>query len=235
MADEQRTGAPRHRRLVGRPAAAGLVAMICAVVMAGCVGAGSPSGTPQGAGASRPPLALASLPPSAAPQPSAQASVGGGTAPCISATNPEQLCGGGPVMSPPPGAGTLPPPRRASPAPTATPVVAPTASVAPRPSPGLPTAGPLVVTVADNGTTLHLAIGQQFLLDLGSSVDWTVTVADPRIVARVIGVLVIQGAQGIYVARSAGTTLLSAVGSPPCPSGPCPLFRLGFHLAITVG
>lgn len=214
MADEQRTGGSRHHGLGDRPAVAGIVAVICAVVMAGCVGAGSPSGTPQ---------------------PSAPETVGGGTAPCISAANPEQLCGGGPVASPPPGAGTLPPPRRASPAPTATPVAAPTASLAPRPSPGLATAAPLVVTVADNGTTLHLAIGQQFLLDLGSSVDWTVTVADPRIVGHVIGVPVIQGAQGPYVAEAPGTTLLSAVGSPPCPSGACPLFRLGFRLTITVG
>jgi hypothetical protein len=235
MADEQRTGAPRHQRLGDRPAAAGIVAAICALVMAGCVGAGLPSGTPQGASASSPRLAVASLSPSAAPQPSAPESVDGGTAPCVSATNPEQLCGGGPVMSPPPGAATLRPPLRASPAPTATPVAATTASVAPRPSPGLPTASPLVVTVADNGTTLHLAIGQHFLLDLGSSVDWTVTVADQRVVARVIGVLVIQGAQGIYVAEAPGTTLLSAVGSPPCPSGACPLFRLGFRLTITVG
>jgi len=79
------------------------------------------------------------------------------------------------------------------------------------------------VTAADNGTTLHLAVGQQFLLDLGSAVDWTVTVADQRVVGRVIGVFVIRGAQGIYEARTAGTTLLSAVGSPPCPSGgACP-------------
>jgi uncharacterized protein YkwD len=38
------------------------------------------------------------------------------------------------------------------------------------------------VNTADNGTTLHLALGQRFLLDLGSAAEWTVTVADPRIV-----------------------------------------------------
>jgi hypothetical protein len=90
------------------------------------------------------------------------------------------------------------------------------------------------VTQADNGTTLHLAVGQQFLLDLGSSMDWAVTVADQEIVGRVPGVLVIQGAQGIYEARKTGTTVLSAVGSPHCTSGVCPLYRIAFQLTITV-
>ena len=91
------------------------------------------------------------------------------------------------------------------------------------------------MTLADDGTTLNLVVGQQFLLDLGSSMDWAVTVADQNVVGRVPGVLVIRGAQGIYVARTTGTTLLSAVGSPHCTSGVCPLFRLGFRLTITVG
>jgi hypothetical protein len=104
----------------------------------------------------------------------------------------------------------------------------------PTPSPGETAAASRVVTIADNATTLHLAVGQQFLLDLGSSLDWAVTVADPGIVQRVAGVRVSQGAQGLYVARAAGTTVLSAVGSPHCTSGVCPLFRLGFSVTITV-
>jgi hypothetical protein len=93
----------------------------------------------------------------------------------------------------------------------------------------------LIVTQADNGTTLHLVVGQQFLLDLGSSVDWAVTVADQGVVARVPGVLVIVGAQGIYAARATGTTTLSAIGSPHCTSGACPQYRIAFHLTVTVG
>jgi hypothetical protein len=90
------------------------------------------------------------------------------------------------------------------------------------------------VTQADNGTTLHLAVGQQFLLDLGSSEDWTVTVANQDVVSRVLGVLVVKGAQGIYAARASGTTVLSAIGSPYCTSGVCPLFRIAFKVTITV-
>jgi hypothetical protein len=109
------------------------------------------------------------------------------------------------------------------------------ATTATVPSPGQPTASPLVVTAADNGTSLHLAIGQEFLLNLGSAADWVVTVADQRIVQRIGGVLVVRGAQGMYEARTAGTTSLSAVGSPPCPTDVCPLYRLGFRITITVG
>jgi uncharacterized protein YkwD len=98
-----------------------------------------------------------------------------------------------------------------------------------------PAAAPTpTVTRADNGTTLHLAVGQQFRLDLGATVHWTVTVADPQIVRRMSGVLVIRGAQGIYVARRRGTTRLGAVKSPRCTSGACPPSRPGFHLTITV-
>lgn len=104
----------------------------------------------------------------------------------------------------------------------------------PTPSRGEAAASPLVVTQADNGTTLHLAVGQQFLLDLGSSVDWAVTVADEHIVGRVPGVLVIEGAQGIYQGLLCGTTLLNVVGSPHCTSGICPLYRIAFHLTVTV-
>ena len=116
----------------------------------------------------------------------------------------------------------------------ARPTQASPATTSPVPSQAGATAGVLVVTAADDGTVLHLAVGQQFLLNLGPAMDWTVTVADQQIVQRVIGVLVIRGAQGIYEARTAGSTSLSAVGSPPCASGICPLYRLGFRVTITV-
>jgi hypothetical protein len=116
----------------------------------------------------------------------------------------------------------------------ARPTPATPAATSPVPSQAEPTVAALVVTAADNGTILRLAVGQQFLLNLGSAADWAVTVADQQIVQRVIGVLVIRGAQGIYEARTAGTTSLSAVGSPPCTSGICPLYRLGFRVTITV-
>jgi hypothetical protein len=99
-----------------------------------------------------------------------------------------------------------------------------------------PEATAIVVTQADNGTTLHLAVGQRFLVDLGSTVDWSVAVAaDQGIVGRVRGILVIRGAQGVYAALAPGTTILSAIGSPVCSSGACPQFRIAFSVTIVVG
>ena len=99
-----------------------------------------------------------------------------------------------------------------------------------------PAASPVRVTSADNGTTLRLTVGQRFLLDLGSSVGWVVTVSDEQVVGRVMDIPVPAGAEGVYEARSTGSTLLSATGSPPCPSGSvCPMFRVGFRLTIVVG
>lgn len=72
------------------------------------------------------------------------------------------------------------------------------------------------VTLADDGQTIELQLGERFLLDLGSDFDWTVSVADQDIVSRVIGILVIRGAQGLYQARQPGHTTLTAIGDPPC-------------------
>ncbi len=72
------------------------------------------------------------------------------------------------------------------------------------------------VTLADAGKTITLKVGQRFLLDLGESYNWTPVIADQSIVSRVIGILVIRGAQGIYEARAPGTTKLTVTGEPTC-------------------
>lgn len=61
--------------------------------------------------------------------------------------------------------------------------------------------------------------GQTFLLALGAPPpDWTVTVANTAVLARVPNVMVVRGAQGIYRAKQAGTTTLQAVSHFPCES-----------------
>jgi hypothetical protein len=90
------------------------------------------------------------------------------------------------------------------------------------------------VTIADDGATLNLAVGQRLLLDLGSGVDWEVKVGDEQVVQPVTGLPLPSGYQGAYEARTPGSTVLSAVGRPHCTSGSCALFRLGFTVTITV-
>jgi hypothetical protein len=92
------------------------------------------------------------------------------------------------------------------------------------------------VTLADDGTTIDLAIGDRFLLNLGRDFNWTVSVDDQSVLSRVPNIAVIQGAQGIYLARAPGHATLSATGDPPCrkatpPCGaPSRLFRV--HMTV---
>ena len=91
------------------------------------------------------------------------------------------------------------------------------------------------VTRADDGKTLSLAVGERFLLDLGDEFNWTVAIADQSVVRRVPGILVVQGAQGIYEAQRAGETALTATGTFNCPpQQPCPQIAALFRLQIVV-
>jgi hypothetical protein len=97
--------------------------------------------------------------------------------------------------------------------------------------------GELSVTMADNGSTIHLKVGERFLLDLGNQYDWTVVVDNPAIVSRVVNITVIKGAQGVYQANEVGTTTLSAVAGTTCvqeSDHPCETQPPEFDLQIIV-
>jgi hypothetical protein len=100
----------------------------------------------------------------------------------------------------------------ATPSATATPTAAaPTAQPTNAPASGL-----LTMTRAEAGSTISVARGERVLVRLGTDFDWTVTVSDPRVLARVPGVTLVSGAQGLYVAEAAGQATISAVGDLPC-------------------
>ena len=92
------------------------------------------------------------------------------------------------------------------------------------------------MTLADDRTTVELALGERFLLNLGADFDWTVTIADPAVVDRVRNVSVIAGAQGLYEARAAGRTTLTATGDPLCrrSTPPCAAPSRLFQVDIVV-
>lgn len=89
-----------------------------------------------------------------------------------------------------------------------------------------------IVTLADDGQTIRLHPSESFLLKLGSDYDWTVAIADQTVVSRVMNVMVVRGAQGLYQAKRTGQTVLTATGDPTCRQAqpPCArpsrLFRL---------
>ncbi len=95
----------------------------------------------------------------------------------------------------------------------------------------------LTITQADNGKTISLQVGQEFLLYLGmENFIWTVTIENPDIVSRVMGVMPIRGAQGIFRANKPGQTALSAIGDPPCRQSvpPCMMPSLAFQVELVV-
>lgn len=214
----------------GRLALGGAIAM-CLALLGGCVGASSPAVTNPGGSAGRPTAAVSG--PTTAPSAGSSGGPLSSSGSCLASAQPTGECGvpGGPSS---PGPSQRPAPSPTTPRPTATPLPRPTATATPASPATQPGAGALVVTLADNGTTLHLSVGQQLLVDLGSTVDWSVAIADQGIVGRVPGVLVIRGAQGIYAALAPGTTVLSAIGIPVCSSGACPQFRIAFSITIVV-
>ncbi len=81
-------------------------------------------------------------------------------------------------------------------------------SLAERPTPTALSVNTRTITLADDGQTITLHVGERFLLELGEGYDWAVTVADESIVGRV--------AQNLYEAHQPGRTTLTARGDPLC-------------------
>jgi hypothetical protein len=100
------------------------------------------------------------------------------------------------------------------------------------PTPASQEANGLSVTLADDGRTISMHVGERFLLNLGEGFDWTVLPDDPAIVSRVPNILTIRGSQGLYEAHKTGRTSLTATGDPTCRQAtppcyaPSRLFRL---------
>ena len=211
--------ASRNHRLAGSLARLGAALASGILVLGGCVGGTTASGTTPGVampGASAPAITSGTTAPGTIMAPSAAppgASLPGAATPSAAPPDPSPPR---PSQTAPGGGGTG------------------TTTPSPLPASAEPTPVSLIVTQADNNRTLHLSVGQRLLIDLGATLDWVVTVEDEGVVGRVPGVLVIRGAQGTYVARAPGTTLLNAVGSPICASGACPQFRVAFSVTLVV-
>ena len=93
------------------------------------------------------------------------------------------------------------------------------------------------VAFSENGKIFTMRVGESFLLNLGTDVyDWTVEVDHQNVLQRDMGVTVIQGAQGIYVAQALGTVTLTANGDPLCLQSkpPCKMPSISFSIILIV-
>jgi len=104
------------------------------------------------------------------------------------------------------------------------------------PSSTPPPASSRTVTLADDGQTITLRVGDSFLLELGEDYNWTPTVDDQTIVSRAKNIAVVRGAQGVYDALKTGKTTLTAAGDPVCRQAtpPCERPSRAFKIQIVV-
>jgi hypothetical protein len=100
-----------------------------------------------------------------------------------------------------------------------------------------PAAGTLhVLTLADNGTAITVAVGDRVELRLDVSLNWTVSVSDPSVLRRPPGILLVREVQGLWDAIAPGSATISAVGDAPCRSAtpPCSVPSIVFSAAVIV-
>ena len=101
----------------------------------------------------------------------------------------------------------------------------------------VPQPAPQTVTLANDGQTITMKVGQTFTLELGGPPpDWTVHVTDPSILARLPNFAMVRGAQGIYQADQVGTATLTATSTYPCQQAhpACMIASRAFWLTVVV-
>lgn len=97
--------------------------------------------------------------------------------------------------------------------------------------------GMQVITPADNGTTVSLdyAKRERFVIQLGSTLDWTLAFSPADIITRVPNSTTADGIQGVYEADMPGTVTLRGTGAPICVAGQaCPQFRQAVTVAFVI-
>ena len=93
-----------------------------------------------------------------------------------------------------------------------------------------------IITLEDNGKSINLKKGESFLLKLGEDYDWNIDIDNQTVVSRVMNIMVIRGAQGVYETHNSGQTTLTGVGDPLCLTAdpPCKIHSIQFTLNVTV-
>jgi hypothetical protein len=93
-----------------------------------------------------------------------------------------------------------------------------------------------IITLTDNGKSINLRNGEKFLLKLGDNYNWNVEIDNQAVVSRVMNIMVVKGAQGVYEARSPGLATLTGIGDPLCHTAvpACMIPSIYFQLDVVV-
>jgi hypothetical protein len=125
---------------------------------------------------------------------------------------------------------------------TLEPTIAPTPLPSPSPTmdPGINDLpdyyGGLVVTLDYAGQTITMRRGTGFLLMLGQSYAWQVSIDPPEILTPNMKITPEPGEQGVFIAREPGDATLTAIGEPLClkEDPPCARPNLLFTLNLII-
>jgi hypothetical protein len=92
------------------------------------------------------------------------------------------------------------------------------------------------ITLAQNGQSIGLAVGDRFVLMLGEDFDWTVSPVDESVFAPLAEEPAVAGIQGRYEAIGRGAATISATGDPLCRkvTPPCGAPSMLFEVTIEV-
>jgi hypothetical protein len=89
--------------------------------------------------------------------------------------------------------------------------------------------------LADPAQNLNLQVGETFRLKLGQGIDWTIAIADEKIISRPPGAPPADPA-GPYQALAPGTTTIMVRGDPTCrkakPACMQPSFAYEIQVAV---
>lgn len=88
------------------------------------------------------------------------------------------------------------------------------------------------LTLADNGKTITLSVGERFLLAIDRNYEWSVDSIDQSILAYVPTLIPIPGPDGFFEAVASGRTTIKAAGEPNC--GKCPLQPAQFAVTLVI-
>jgi hypothetical protein len=93
-----------------------------------------------------------------------------------------------------------------------------------------------IINMSNNGQTIAMTVGQQFLLTLPENYDWTVDVGDQTRVIPVPLLIEIPRSQGLFELVSAGKLRFAARGEPNCDKSkpPCPDAPYAFEIKLVI-
>ena len=89
-----------------------------------------------------------------------------------------------------------------------------------------------IITLADNGKTIALSVGEQFLLAIGGNFNWSIAFLDQSTIVRVPTLIAIPGSQGIFEVVASGKATIAATGVPNCGKCPDPPVQFAVTLII---